>query len=115
MLSPEPIEGVAALYHGRMEIQYAPDLSEEIQLQLKGLYDTMYGGTLLFPNETMEYAIAVTTWRGLLACAGWEEGTTLEAIRAFGKATWGKRGGGSVDEFPVDGPTPRNPEEPDKA
>jgi len=113
MLPPEPLQAVAALDHGRMEIQYAPDLNEEIQLKLKGLYDTMYGGTLFYPNETMHYAIAATTWRGILACAGWNKDATLDAIRAFGKATWGKRGTESVEDFPVEGPTPRDPEEPD--
>jgi len=112
-LAPEPIDFVASLDHGRVEIQYAPDLSEEIQLELKGLYDTMYGGVLLFPNESMDFAVAATAWRALLGCTTWEGDTTLDAIRAFGKATWGKRGSKSVDEFPVEGPTPRNPEEPD--
>jgi hypothetical protein len=113
MLQAEPLEGVAALDHGRMEIQYAPDLSEEIQLKLKGLYDTMYGGTLFFPNSTMRYAVAATTWNGFLACGAWRDDETLDAIRAFGKATWGKRGNEPVENFPVEGPTPRDPEEPD--
>jgi hypothetical protein len=113
LISPEPLEALAPLDHGRIEIQYAPDLSEEVQLKLKGLYDTMYGGALFFPNESMEYAVAATAWRGVLACPGWEEGATLDAIRAFGKATWGKRGSKPVEDFPFEGPTPRNPEEPD--
>ena len=48
---PDEIYIVHSLEHGRMEIQYSPDLPEEDQLELKGLYDTMYGGTLLFPND----------------------------------------------------------------
>jgi hypothetical protein len=113
MLTPEPIDFVASLDHGRMEIQYAPDLDEEAQLKLKGLYDTMYGGTLPFPNEFMNFAVAATTWRGLLGCTSWSDAITLDAIRAFGKETWGKRGSESVDAFPVSGPTPREPAEPD--
>ena len=109
LLPPEPIEFVASLDHGRMEIQYSPDLSEDVQLEIKGLYDTMYGGTLLFPNEDMGFAVAATTWTGMIGCSVWEGATTLDAIRAFGKETWGKRGSEPVDAFPVDGPTPREP------
>jgi hypothetical protein len=50
---PLPIDMVHSLEHGRMEIQYSPDLPEAAQLELKGLYETMYVGTLLFPNEEM--------------------------------------------------------------
>jgi hypothetical protein len=98
-----------------MTIQYAPDLPEEIQLELKGLYDTMYGGTLFFPNSKMNYALAATTWSNGLFCSGYEGAETLDAIRAFGKATWGKYGSEPVDKFPVKGPTPANPAEPSKA
>jgi hypothetical protein len=110
---PEYINVVAALEHGRMAIQYAPDISDELQLELKGLYETMYGGTLLFPNYLMNFAVAATTWTNILSCPGWEKQKTIDAIRAFGKATWGKYGGEPVEDFPVEGPTPRNPEEPE--
>ncbi len=65
---PSEIFIVHSLEHGRMQIQYSPDLPEEDQLALKGLYDTMYGGTLLFPNENMDYEVAATTWTNLLGC-----------------------------------------------
>lgn len=112
---PEPIDFVHSLEHGRMEIQYFPDISEKEQLELKGLYDEMYGATLFFPNTEMNYAIAATTWTNLLACPGWDGQATLDAIRAFGKATWGKYGGEPVEAFPFTGPTPANPEEPEPA
>ena len=48
---PKPLDVVHSLEHGRMAIQYSPDLPEKAQLELKGLYDTMYGATLLFPND----------------------------------------------------------------
>jgi Protein of unknown function (DUF3105) len=113
LLTPEPVDTVAALDHGRVAIQYAPDLSEETQLAVKGLYDTMYGGTLLFPNETMNYAVAATAWRGMIGCTTWQEDLTLEAIRSFAQATWGKRGTEPVDAYPVSGPTPEDPAETD--
>jgi hypothetical protein len=115
LVMPEMSDTVGSLNNGRMLIQYAPDLNEDIQLKLKGLYDTMYGGALFFPNNTMNYALAVTTWGNSLYCAGWEGAATLDTIRAFGKATWGKYGGEPVDKFPVEGPTPANPEEPREA
>ena len=53
---PATIDVVHSLEHGRLEIQYDPSLPERDQLELKGLYDTMYAGALLFPNPQMPYA-----------------------------------------------------------
>lgn len=106
---PDEIFIVHTLEHGRMEIQYSPDLPEEGQLELKGLYDTMYGGTLLFPNSDMDYAVAATTWTNLLGCPEYKGAATLDAIRAFGKATWGRYGGEPVNAFGLKGPTPVEP------
>jgi len=105
---PKEIFIVHSLEHGRMEIQYSPDLSESEQLELIGLYDSMYGATLLFPNENMSYAVAVTTWRNLLGCNEYKGAATLDAIRAFGKAKWGN-GREPVTGFPFTGPTPAEP------
>lgn len=107
--TPRDIEVVHALEHGRLAIQYSPDLAEADQLQLKGLYDTMYGATLLFPNGEMPYAVAATTWTNLLGCPGYEGAATLDAIRAFGMETWGKFGGEPVFAFKFSGPTPAEP------
>jgi Protein of unknown function (DUF3105) len=109
--TPEEIDYVHSLEHGRMEIQYSPDLPEEGQLALKGLYDTMYGATLLFPNDKMPYEVAATTWTNLLGCSSYKGAATLDAIRAFGKATWGKYGGEPAEAFPFTGPTPAEPAE----
>ncbi|MBA3866904.1 MAG: DUF3105 domain-containing protein [Solirubrobacterales bacterium] len=107
--TPEEIDYVHSLEHGRMEVQYAPNLPEADQLQLKGLYDTMYGATLLFPNDKMPYAVAATTWTNLMGCKTYKGAATLAAIRAFGKATWGKYGGEPVQAFKFTGPTPAEP------
>lgn len=109
---PAEINLVHTLEHGRLEIQYAPDLPEEAQLELKGLFDTMYGATLLFPNDKMDYEVAATTWTNLLGCPTYEGQATLDAIRAFGKQTWGKFGGEAVEAFTFKGPTPAEPDEP---
>ena len=98
---PAEIDFVHSLEHGRLEIQYAPDLPENDQLALKGLYDTMYGATLLFPNDKMPYEVAATTWTNLLGCPNYKGAITLDAIRDFGKATWGKYGGEPVQRVHV--------------
>jgi Protein of unknown function (DUF3105) len=98
---------VHSLEHGRMEIQYSPELPEEDQLALKGLYDTMYGGALLFPNENMDYEVAATAWTNLLGCPKYKGAATLDAIRAFGKENWGRYGGEGAGA--VKGPTPAAP------
>src|SRR4051794_2527265 len=108
---PAPITVVHSLEHGRMEIQYSPKLSEKDQLALKGLYDTMYGATLLFPNDEMPYEVAATAWTNLLGCRQYEGAITLDAIRAFGKETWGRYGGEPAEAFTFSGPTPAEPEE----
>jgi len=100
---------VHTLEHGRMEIQYSPDLPEQAQLELKGLYETMYGGALIFPNPTMDYEVAATTWTNLLGCPEYKGAATLDAIRAFGLETWGKYGGEPVNAFGLKGPTPNEP------
>ncbi|MGN6586289.1 MAG: DUF3105 domain-containing protein [Solirubrobacterales bacterium] len=110
---PEAIDYVHSLEHGRMEIQYSPSLPERAQLELKGLYDTMYGATLMFPNKKMPYEVAATTWTNLMGCPEYKGSITLDAIRAFGKQTWGKYGGEPVFGFKFTGPTPAEPEEPE--
>ncbi|HVD38653.1 MAG TPA: DUF3105 domain-containing protein [Solirubrobacterales bacterium] len=109
---PKALDYVHSLEHGRMEIQYSPDLPEKAQLELKGLYDTMYGATLLFPNSKMPYDVAATTWTNLIGCKTYKGAITLDAIRAFGRETWGKYGGEPVEGFTFTGPTPAKPEEP---
>ncbi|HVD40736.1 MAG TPA: DUF3105 domain-containing protein [Solirubrobacterales bacterium] len=111
----KPIDQLGALNNGRMTIQYAPDLPEKIQKELKGLYDTMYGATLLFPNDEMQFAVAETTWTNFIGCTAFEGQTTLDALRAFGKETWGKFGSKPVESVPFEGPTPADPEEPESS
>jgi len=108
---PLKIDFVHSLEHGRMEIQYSPELAEPDQLALKGLYETLYAATLLFPNEEMPYAVAATTWRNLLGCKQYKGAITLDAIRDFGKKTWSVSGREPAEAFPFTGPTPREPAE----
>lgn len=109
---PKSLNIVHSLEHGRMAIQYSPDLPEKAQLELIGLYDTMYGATLLYPNDKMPYEVSATTWTNLIGCKEYKGQATLDAIRAFGRETWGKYGGEPVEAFTFTGPTPGRPDEP---
>lgn len=110
--TPSAINAVHSMEHGRVLIQYDPKLPEEDQLALRGLYDTMYAGALLFPNPDMPYAVAVTSWRNLLGCDSYEGASTLDAIRAFGAAKFGQSPEPVTGFGPLDGPTPARPEQP---
>jgi hypothetical protein len=105
---PQEIDFLHSLEHGRIEIQYSPDLPESAQLELIGLYDTMYGATLLFPNSNMPYEVASTSWRNLLGCNEYKGDITLDAIRDFAKQRWG-HGREPAEGFPFTGPTPVEP------
>ncbi|MDQ3726061.1 MAG: DUF3105 domain-containing protein [Actinomycetota bacterium] len=109
--TPDPLNVVHSLEHGRMAIQYKSSLPEKEQLELKGLYDTMYGASLLYPNDKMPYEVAATTWTNLIGCREYKGAITLDAIRAFGRLTWGKYGGEPVEAFTFTGPTPAKPDE----
>jgi len=107
---PGEIFLVHSLEHGRLQIAYSPNLPEEDQLALKGLYDSMYGGALLFPDGKMPYEVAATAWTKLLGCPEYKGAITLDAIRDFGKEEWGKYGGEPVNGFSIKGPTPVQPQ-----
>jgi Protein of unknown function (DUF3105) len=95
--TPEPRNFVHTLEHGRIEIQYNPDLPEKDQLALKGVFDEDPDGMAFFPNADMPYDVAATAWTQLLGCRSYEGPATLDAIRAF-RDTY--RGQGPED-FPL--------------
>lgn len=74
---------IHSLEHGRVVIQYSPDLSEEDQLALKGVFDASRPGVDLFPNPDMPYEVAATAWTQLMGCKTYEGAPTLDAIRDF--------------------------------
>lgn len=80
---PPEINFVHSLEHGRVEIQYAPNLSERDQLALKGVFDQSPEGMLLFPNSKMPYEVAATAWTQLMGCKRYEGAKTLDAISDF--------------------------------
>ncbi len=81
--TPNPEYAVHSLEHGRIAIQYSPDLPESDQLALKGVFDESPDGMLLFPNPDMPYDVAATAWTQLLGCDSFEGDATLDAIRDF--------------------------------
>jgi hypothetical protein len=80
--TPEVTMAVHSLEHGRIAIQYSPDLAEGEQLALKGLFDDDPEGMLLFPNAEMPYEVAATTWTNLIGCDTYSD-SALAAIMAF--------------------------------
>ncbi len=87
---PSPGTYVHSLEHGRVIIQYSPDLSEADQLALKGLFDADRGGVDLFPDPDMPDAVAVTAWTQLMSCKDYEGEATLDAIQDFRDAYRGR-------------------------
>jgi hypothetical protein len=80
---PDPIYTVHSLEHGRIEIQYSPDLPEKDQLAIKGVFDEDPAGVLFFPNPDMPYDVAATAWTQLIGCPKFEGQATIDAIRDF--------------------------------
>jgi Protein of unknown function (DUF3105) len=78
----DPINFVHALEHGRIEIQYDPNLPEEDQLLLKGVFDESPAGMLMFPNSDMPYDVAVTAWTNMVTCERFDP-AVVDVIRDF--------------------------------
>src|ERR1044072_5195751 len=105
----KPLFYLHSLEHGRMAIMYSPDLGESDQLDLRGLYDSLYAATLLFPEDRMPYEVAAVTWTNMLGCEEYEAAVTLAAIREFGEEAWGQYGNEPVAAFTFTGPSPEAP------
>jgi hypothetical protein len=87
---PQPVRFVHSLEHGRIEVQYSPDLAEKDQLAIKGVFDESPPGMLLFPNPEMPYEVAATAWTQLMGCKTYKGAATLDAIRDFRDAYRGQ-------------------------
>jgi hypothetical protein len=95
--SPNVRNFVHSLEHGRVEIHYSPDLPEDQQLAIKGVFDEDPDGMLLFPDPNMPYAVAVTAWTQLIGCPKYDP-IDLDVIRNF-RDTY--RGNGPEQGIPV--------------
>ena len=81
--TPPIARAVHALEHGRVEIQYSPDLPEEEQLAIKGIFEESPQGMIMFPNPDMPYEVAITAWTQLAGCDSYEGAATLDLLRVF--------------------------------
>ncbi|MGI8631196.1 MAG: DUF3105 domain-containing protein [Solirubrobacterales bacterium] len=73
---------VHSLEHGRIQIQYQPDLPEAEQLQLKGLLAEDSLKVMLFPNPDLEAPVVVAAWENSLTCEKFSP-EIFDAIRTF--------------------------------
>jgi hypothetical protein len=73
---------VHTLEHGRIEIQYAPNLAPRRIAQLGALFNESTAYMVLFPNASMPYKVAVTAWGHLAGCKK-VNNETFDVIRAF--------------------------------
>jgi len=99
-VSPNVRNFVHSMEHGRVEIHYSPQLAEQDQLALKGVFDDNPDGMLLFPDPNMPFQVAVTAWTRLLTCKTYNP-AVLDAIRDF-RDTY--RGQGPEQGFPISVP-----------
>lgn len=73
---------IGALRRGVIVIHYRPELAEEEVEALRTIQEAVPRGTIVVPNRTMRYALAVTAWRRVLACKR-TNGGTVDALRLF--------------------------------
>lgn len=59
---------VHAMEHGRVEIRYSPDLPQDQQLELKGVFDEDPGGVILTRDKDLPYAVAFSAWTNAIGC-----------------------------------------------
>lgn len=78
-----PFNWLHSMEHGRIVIHYSPELPEEEQLELKGVFDESPEGVIFFPDPDMPYEVAATAWTQLIGCKDYEGTTTIDAIRDF--------------------------------
>ena len=81
---PPPTEAlVHALEHGRIIIQFDPDLDEQAKGGLESLFDEDPRHMILTPNATdMPYEVAATAWGHLIGCPEMND-RVYDALRAF--------------------------------
>lgn len=96
-LKPPPeSRAVHAMEHGRVEVRYNPDLPEDQQLALKGVFDENPGGMIMFPDPDLPYAVAFSAWENAVGCEEYGP-LDLDVLRNF-RDTF--RGNGP-ENFPI--------------
>lgn len=87
---------VHAMEHGRVEIRYSPDLPEDEQLALKGVFDEDPGGMIMVPDPDLPFDVAFSAWENYIGCDTYDP-LALDVLRNF-RDTF--RGNGP-ENFPV--------------
>jgi hypothetical protein len=80
--TPEERYFVHSMEHGRVLVLYSPDLAEEDQLALKGVFDEDPDGMAIFPYPDMPYEVAAAAWTNMIGCDSYSP-EALDAIRDF--------------------------------
>jgi hypothetical protein len=88
---------VHAMEHGRVEVRYDPDLPEDQQLALKGVFDDDPAGIIMVPDPDLPYAVAVSAWTNAVGCKAYDP-LVLDMVRNF-RDTF--RGNGP-ENYPID-------------
>ena len=81
-IRPKVENSVHSLEHGRIHIQFKPDLPQEQIDQLKALFDEDPYHMLIYPNADLPVPVAATTWNHALLCESFSP-QVFDAIRAF--------------------------------
>jgi hypothetical protein len=91
--SPSPAAAIHALFHGRVLIQYRPDLPQRQIRRLQRLVSADSGQVLLFANQTgMRPPVAATSYLSVMTCPRVDP-DALRALRAYRN---GRRGFGQA-------------------
>jgi len=80
--SPRTESLVHSLEHGRIVMQFRPQVSDEVKGRLKSLFEEDPSHMVLVPNARMPYEVAATAWTKVLACRK-AAPAVFDAIRAF--------------------------------
>lgn len=83
LTQPPMSRALHGLEHGRVAVQYDPEMPEEEQLILKGIFDADPSGVILFPNPDLDGELAVSAWTNLLTCEDFDPETGSDAVRNF--------------------------------
>ncbi|MBA3839448.1 MAG: DUF3105 domain-containing protein [Thermoleophilaceae bacterium] len=74
---------VHSLEHGRVILQFDPEVPEDVKTELKRMYDRDRYHVLLTPNQTgMPFEVAATAWGRYIGCPR-AEPRAYEAITGF--------------------------------
>ena len=87
---------VHSMEHGRVEIRYNPDLPEDDQLALKGVFDEDPGGMIMVPDPDLPFDVAFSAWENFVGCETYDP-LALDVLRNF-RDTF--RGNGP-ENFPI--------------